>query len=221
MAFCSSCGQIIEDGARFCSRCGTPIDTNSNRKQVFEGNIHKCPNCGEKISSFRTNCPSCGYEFRDSQTSSAVKKFERQIQEIESQRNSNPSDSVKSFRARSDAINEQKINLIRSFSVPNTKEDMIEFLILASSNIDDSLCESGVDSTKKDVSDAWLAKTNQVYNKAKIAFGTEPDFAIVHNIYDTKMKAIKKKEQNQNILLTGTVLFLIFALGLLLIPQCQ
>ena len=44
---------------------------------------------------------------------------------------------------------QQKTNLIINFSVPNTREDILEFMILASSNID---VKKGIDD---EVSKAW------------------------------------------------------------------
>ena len=47
MAFCSNCGERIEEGANFCNKCGKPVnENNSSRKVTYEGEIHKCPNCG-------------------------------------------------------------------------------------------------------------------------------------------------------------------------------
>ena len=32
MAFCSNCGNKLEDGARFCPRCGAPIGVGDNSR---------------------------------------------------------------------------------------------------------------------------------------------------------------------------------------------
>ena len=220
MAFCSNCGNKLEDGARFCPRCGAPIGVgdNSRRQQVFEGNVHKCPNCGEIINAFSTKCPSCGHEFRDVHASSAVKEFARQLQEIESRRKSKSklSGVAEAFGIKSnDAVDEQKINYIRNFSVPNTKEDVFEFMILASSNIDTSLYENNDTTIEKRVSNAWIAKTEQVYNKAKLAFGTEPDFANIQKIYESKMKQVKKSKRSITFVLVGVFIFLVLDIGFL------
>lgn len=55
MSFCNNCGKELVPGAKFCFECGTPViynqyndnSPNTKRKVVFEGEIHKCPNCGE------------------------------------------------------------------------------------------------------------------------------------------------------------------------------
>ena len=44
MLFCTNCGQQINDGEKYCSSCGTAVSNetvNMQRKNVFEGNIHR------------------------------------------------------------------------------------------------------------------------------------------------------------------------------------
>ena len=93
----------------------------------------------------------------------------------------------------------KKISLIRSFVIPNTKEDMLEFLILASSNINlqryndfDTISES-----EKAVSDAWQAKFEQAYEKAKLSFGDTPEFEKIHAIYKKKTGEVEKSKKKR------------------------
>lgn len=46
---CSVCGSFIQDGAKFCAECGTPVI-----REVF------CANCGNKLSAEQKFCPQCG-----------------------------------------------------------------------------------------------------------------------------------------------------------------
>jgi uncharacterized membrane protein YvbJ len=91
MPFCSKCGQRLEEGARFCSRCGEAVNQNerrdfSERRIRYEGETHKCPNCGEIINSFTAHCPSCGYEIRGVRSSLSVREFSARLDEIESRK---------------------------------------------------------------------------------------------------------------------------------------
>lgn len=168
MPFCMNCGHQLPEGAKFCSSCGTstgkvnPEET--HRRQEWAGKISKCPSCGEDVPSFTTICPSCGYEFRGSSTTSAIKEF---VSKLESA-----------------ATEYQKANVIRSFPIPNTKEDIFEFMILASSNIDER--------PNKEVFDAWIAKFEQSYQKAKLSFKQESDFVKIQAIYEKTCKEIKR-----------------------------
>lgn len=234
MAFCSNCGQKLELGAKFCSECGAPVGGSSNtqRQQVFEGDIHKCPNCGEIIKAFEPVCPSCGYEFRNTASSSAVKEFSRKLEQIEaSRRPVSVIDSVvKSlgFGIQQDTTDEQVLNYIRTFNVPNTKEDAFEFMILASSNINytvlsaEKSSDAGANSVEefnkmKARSEAWVAKVEQVYQKARISFGSDNDFQKIQDLYERVTQALykakkEKKRKATTSLIPILLLILLFVL---------
>ena len=181
MPFCSNCGQQINDGAKFCPSCGTAVSnekTNNQRKTVFEGNIHKCPNCGEVLNSFTSNCPSCGYEIRGSSNPAAVQEFAVKLASAESR--------------------QEKIAIIRNFPIPNTKEDILEFMILASTNIGDNL--------EKDISAAWQSKTEQAYQKAQIIFQDEKEFSRIQNIYSQVCVKLTKQNKIEKVQKAGNVL---------------
>lgn len=109
MAFCINCGKELVEGAKFCATCGKSVNHSnsaSERKTTYEGEVHKCPQCGEVLESFAVVCATCGYELRGVLTSDSVREFATKI------------DS-----AQTDA---QRVNIIRSYPVPNTKEDICE-----------------------------------------------------------------------------------------------
>ena len=148
--------------------CGQAIENNSStnqRKTTYDGEIHKCPNCGEVLGAFVSVCPSCGYELRGTQSASAIKAFSSKIEQA--------------------ASNEQKVTLIRNFPISNTKEDIFEFMILASSSITGEY--------KEPIFNAWLAKFEQGYQKAKLAFGNDSDFAKIQSLYDQTTKQVSKE----------------------------
>lgn len=210
MAYCSNCGQQLSDGANFCSNCGTrvkPVANNSSQRQtVYEGQLHKCPQCGDVVKSFEICCPTCGYEFRGATASSNVRELSYKLEQIENYREpqKKPTSLVGLLYGsdgRLTRTDEQKINLIRNFSIPNTKEDIYEFMILASSNIDLKLYGMGAvgdvataTAAQRAVSDAWIAKFEQAYEKARIGFGDSSDFMNIQTIYNNKQKQLRLKK---------------------------
>ena len=171
MAFCVHCGNELADGARFCANCGTSVvaepkqDKNENQqKTVYDGRIHKCPNCGEQLDSFVAICPVCGYELRGTQITSCVHELSQKLEKTDSL--------------------EKKIELISNFYIPNTKEDIYEFFILAYSNI--TAGAYGID--------AWTVKLEQAYLKAKLAFNDGEDFKYIQELYDKINKATTKRK---------------------------
>ena len=174
MAFCSNCGNKVVEGSKFCNNCGSAVNLDENekydkRKTTYDGEIHKCPNCGEILDAFVTVCPTCGYELRGAIVTSVVNELAQKLERTESV--------------------EQKIDLIRNFYVPNTKEDIYEFFILATSN----MSTGGYDV------EAWYAKLEQAYQKAKLSFGNAPEFQYLNQMYSKAKKHQKAQSFTKNI----------------------
>ncbi len=232
MAFCINCGQELVDGAKFCANCGVAVNSNNlspQRKTVYEGSIHKCPNCGEVLNSFVTNCPICGHEIRDTQGVSSVKQLAMKLEQLEAKRPPKKSTNIfaQAFGVGTQlqSIDEQKIDLIRNFSIPNTKEDVLEFIVLAAANIDlkvyglDSGRYQMIDPARRELSDAWLAKLEQADQKAEIMFGQTQEYISMRNVYEKKMKAIQRAKYQIVWLLVGVFggIFLMFGFVLLML----
>ena len=207
--FCKNCGESVgvsteapRQNKTGSSRTGNPTE----RKTVYEGTLHKCASCGEVLASFVSICPSCGHEIRDTKSSSAVRELALKLEHIEAQKMPafEEKKSVmkmvfgKDFKEENEVeeaqerFNEQKAQekatLIINFSVPNTKEDILEFMILAASNID---TKNGVDDV---VTKAWISKLEQVYQRAQLIMGNSNDFAIIKNIYEQKRTELKSRK---------------------------
>lgn len=207
MAFCSNCGHRLADDAKFCAKCGTSTGTidYSKRSAVYDGELHKCPNCGEVLKSFEINCPACGLELRGRKASNAVKEFALKLEAIEARREyEKPRGlfSVFESQQRVSKTDEQKISLIKSFSVPNTKEDMLEFMILATSNMNMrayDYANTNVSKSEKEINAAWFSKAQQVYEKAKRSYSSDNVFLEIKELYD-KCKSRIKKSRKKGIL---------------------
>lgn len=194
MAFCNNCGSPINDGAKFCSVCGKATAAyTGERRQIYDGVIHKCPNCGEVLDSLLTICPACGYELRDTMASQSIRDFASKIEQIERTRISSPDGTLTK-------TDEQIISLINSFAVPNTKEDLFEFTVLSSTNIDVSLLDDRIpdNNAKKAICKAWKAKLNQVYQKSIMVFDENDErFKKIERLYDQTQVKIQTKEKQQ------------------------
>lgn len=51
-----------------------------------------------------------------------------------------------------------------------------------------------LDPARRELSDAWLAKLEQADQKAEIMFGHTQEYLSMRNVYENKMKAIKKQK---------------------------
>ena len=203
MRYCTNCGKELLEDAKFCAYCGTAAngESKSKRKMVYEGDVHKCPNCGEIVGAFTTNCPTCGFEFRNVQATNAGKELAEKIEKIENSRSSRQSGWKKLFdtKGRVSETDQEKISLIRGFAIPNSKEDLFEFMVLASSNINiRRYSEPNVISASEcAVSDAWYSKFEQSYEKAKISIKDLEEFEKIKNIFTKKQKEISSARRKR------------------------
>lgn len=209
MAFCVNCGEKLVAGAKFCHSCGTPVGgissvNNNIRKEEYAGKIFKCPNCGAVITESTVICPECGTQITGREAVSSVKKFEEKLMEIESKRKGGIIDAL---TKSSNVVDNQKLNLIKSFPIPNTVTDINEFIFLAIANIDVKLSKQSVGSKfssalnsndknlkmQKNISDAWVLKMQQAYQKALVSFQNDPTFEGMQKVYLDKLKELKIK----------------------------
>ena len=200
MAFCSKCGKELTEDAEFCSGCGTAVGSteqkkDNQRKVSFDGEVHKCPNCGEILKGFESVCSACGFEIRGTKTAESVQEFVKKLEAVDAEKGGSAWLAHQAFgEGQLSPIEEKKVNLIKNFPIPNTKEDIREFMILASTNLDPILYESQSKTAKTALMGAWKVKMNQAYQKAKMSFGESSDFRSVHKIYDEKILKPKRKK---------------------------
>lgn len=69
-----------------------------------------------------------------------------------------------------DGIVREKQTIIKNFPVPNTKEDLLELLAMATSNAYDN---DGVIGPEEEV---WIQKCDQIYSKVKAVSGSDKEF---------------------------------------------
>ena len=225
MAFCVNCGKQLVEGASFCAFCGSkvgvvsvqtapvpPVQPNTQRQQEYVGKIFKGPNCGEVISQSTARCPSCGYEIGGKDANETVKRFAEQLMELESRRGQEKTSIGETIanaffnpgaNSRASKVDAQIISLIKSFPIPNTIEEISEFMFLAVGNIDVNLSKNTFFNNSpggrqqggapREISDAWVAKMQQVYAKAERTFPNDPAFTQIRDLYLSKMKELKIK----------------------------
>lgn len=224
MTYCINCGKELVEGAKFCANCGKAVEINSStsqRKTVYDGEIHKCPNCGSILGAYDSVCEVCGYERRGAKAVGSVRELQAKLENLYAKRPQRKVHTIFTQALRGgqiSSVDEEIVGLIKNFSIPNNKEDIMEFIILASSNIDmkvysvNSQQYQTFNPAQREISDAWLAKYEQAYQKARLMFGGTQDFLNIQGVYEQKMREIKRRKRQLPLLLVccigGSLLFI-------------
>ncbi len=113
------------------------------------GDVKKCPACGAMVQSFQTKCTDCGHEISNVEANASVQKLFKILDDIESQRddkvtaggvigglfkNSIGGGALASALGGGSNTDKRKKEIISSFPIPNTKDDILEFLSLTLGN---------------------------------------------------------------------------------------
>ena len=165
---------------------------NTDNKPIEEKKpptIANCSRCGAPMNSFAARCPNCGSEYNNAISSTACQELCNRLDEIEGTR---PKESFFTFaKGIADKMldnhnisptDQHKIELISSFIVPNTKADVLEFILLAQTKIDGckTLAETTTDEyvslVQEELMGVWENKLDQTIEKANYVLGKDSDF---------------------------------------------
>ena len=186
------------------------------------GDVRKCPACGAIVPSMAAKCPECGYEFTNVEANSSTRLLMQKIDEIQAQyaeltaNVDNKDESA--IRTRGYQVkrqlNDRTAQLIQNFPIPNTREDLLEFLTLCIGNSKaDSVMLDGNDP----VTPAWRKKLQQVIAKVKVALPNDQQAQELIDEYEGKRENSKKK--GKKIAIGIVVLFVIALLIAFLVPK--
>jgi hypothetical protein len=136
------------------------IDTKPKSEKL--GGVKKCPACGSEVQSFQINCVACNHEFNNIDANVSIQKLFILLNECEKERGNQEfsvGSALGNIFARAygigggDKVIEKKKSIISGFPIPNTREDILEFL----------------DKSHNDLAPTWFSKCEQVIMKARFA----------------------------------------------------
>ncbi len=110
------------------------LQTSKPKQKEKFGNIKTCPACGSFIKAMELTCADCGHEFTNTQANSTLLKLLEQIEKINNQEITTPQilKGALGEQAKKNQIDQEKnklkSELIENFPIPNTREDILEFL---------------------------------------------------------------------------------------------
>jgi hypothetical protein len=207
--------------------------------------VRKCPACGAILDTFVVRCPACGTELRNIESSQNIVKFFEKLNEFESGRIEDTYSEKKNKTgcftiilwvffwyimlpykiitlilrtnkpARWTAFDRKKEEFIINYPVPISKEDILEFLALSTSKIEnlsymDLLSEKG--KSKNYWNKIWLQKIEQIKIKASLSMKEDRNTcAEISQLGDNAKKIYKKnKAKILHILIISLTLVALF-----------
>lgn len=208
---CKQCGQEVKVGSKFCGKCGTPV-TNTENTVNQQNNTSHCPNCGALVGRLDVACPSCGTAITNRNIAMSVNVFATELARIEAERLDSNSNEKRGLFGNGGTDYEQaygskyldkKISFIQSFPIPNTTEEIVEFILLAMANIDPTYGNKKYDNNRTatvghyyysevKMANTWIGKLEQAYNKAMLLFPDNPLFPKIQELYQKKMKELDR-----------------------------
>ena len=232
--FCSNCGEEVDEEDKYCDSCGKEIkkkkSTSKANNQDEKIKSKKCPNCGASIKAFQTSCNYCRAEISNIKASNSLEEFSKGLEKIKSKsmpkfeakesllkkvigKDFNNEDEKEEFENNFiEQKNEEIANYILNFPIPNSNEDLTEFMILVTSNID--LKKESDDVVQK----AWKSKMNQIYEKARLSINNESDLKKIRDLFEKKNNDIKTKKIINTFKISAGIIGWFSLLGLLVNP---
>lgn len=176
------------------------LDASKQKQREKFGNIKSCPACGSSVKAMESNCSDCGHEFFGTKANSTLLNLLAEIEKINNKEITSPQilPGAAGELSKKSAIeyekNKLKKELIENFPIPNTREDILEFLAFSLSKGKDNSIGSYFQHNQ---SSAWTKKSEEVIIKSKIMFKNNPEFFRQLENYDMDLRSSIK---SQNIL---------------------
>jgi hypothetical protein len=157
------------------------------------GVVKKCPSCGSIVMPFSINCSDCGHYFSDIEANVSIEKLFKLLTDVDSQprKEFGHFDNDKKIE-QIKRILEQKTELIKNFPIPNTKNDILEFLTFAvphakkvKTGFSSIFTINAFSNAHRDqqLAKAWKYKCEQIIMKAKFSLNEDKNELEKINVY--------------------------------------
>ena len=160
------------------------------------GNIKTCPACGASVKSMTSACEDCGHEFSNVAANSSIAILLNNINSLKRRANEHDMD-----------FDQRKAEVINNTAIPNSREDLLEFLAVCTSQADVEILARGYGKAIA----AWNSKGNEALLKSKMVFRDDQKTLKLIEGYEGKLKKSKKKLTYFYIILFAIVIIIFIA----------
>jgi hypothetical protein len=200
-----------------------------------------CPNCGNSIPNSAIKCSFCGFEISKTSITGAsfIEKLSLQLEGLNKLQATEEAADKWGVKGGMVAINyaTKKASVISTFSMPNDKENLLEFFYFCDNNADatsnTNVFEGGLQAhVNKSLHPAWSGKAKMAYNKLSRFSNEDDEIMAINEKYKRKYHQeaeemqkvyINKKQGNGKAVMMGLNLggvITFFVLLLLCFPLC-
>ena len=185
------------------------------------GDVKKCPNCGEPVEPMAVKCSACGYEFRNVEALKSSQRLAEKLEAINEAYRGKKVETNMGFGFKQDTtifeVGREQVTAIKSFPVPTTKEDLLDFAISMQSKWNSSTLSDRLAGLES----AYKAKYDECVNKAQILFPNDPMFQGIFEQHQADKKNIWANMSTQKKALLGLVLFIVLStLSMIILAIC-
>lgn len=186
------------------------------------GDVKKCPNCGEPVEPMAVKCSACGYEFRNVEALKSSQRLAEKLEAINEAYRGKKIEQNMGFGMKQDVtifeVGREQVTAIKSFPVPTTKEDLLDFAISMQSRWNSST----MGDDQLGLKSAYKAKYDECVNKAQILFPNDPMFQGIFEQHQADKKNIWANMSTQKkAALLGLVLFIVLPiLSMIILAIC-
>ena len=141
----------------------------------MKNDVNKCPACGALRPALVAQCPECGYDFHHT-TCKMVEELNIRFENISEK-------SSLSYK-----VELQQIEVIRSFAVPQIKEEILDLLIYI---------QPKATRRNSKITEEWRLRQKEVIQRAKMAFANDKKVLAQVQEYEEHLKKIEKQYLRQ------------------------
>lgn len=162
------------------------------------GDVRKCPQCGAVVQAMQAVCPECGHNFSGIEANASFSGLMRMLDKVESERNDSKVTGIFSAYGKmfSNALcvnktDSRKMDIIKNYPIPTTKEDLLEFLSMSVPNAKKAgnffTRNEPENKAHNDFVPVWKAKCEQVIIKAKMSLKNDKEVMELVNKYAAEL----------------------------------
>lgn len=144
---------------------------NNTPKTQKAGTIIRCPNCDAVVEAGAVKCNYCGYVFIGREANKSAQTLFNKLDEVDKAYRNNVFASIMSFSGKKVS---ERANIIQNFPIPNTKEDLLEFIPSLEIKWHNTRTSNSFAADKEKM--AYRTKYRECIQKAKMLFSDDPDF---------------------------------------------